>query len=258
MRHRIPRTRTTRPWRTVPLVAAMLVVACGGGDDTAAAPEAASVEAERDEDAATSGAADDDAADPDAAEADEPAAPVSTEELGPEDGWNGVHDGVELPPPGEGLLVVDGEAIDLTVTCSDGGPLATLGGAAIFSFQARGDGVDAQGREMYVEVVRRLVTAEEGQRTVYDYTGQEYGSVQIVVATGDDSSPYHSSIVVTPADDDPAGTKLPLVRVDGSGSFTVVEDDVPPLHATIHDRALHGSVELAGTCPAGWGEEERA
>lgn len=188
------------------------------------------------------------------AEEDDGAEPVATdppEELTSDDGWNGVHDGVDLPPAGEGVLVVDGEHIDLAVTCSAGGPLANLGGAAIFAFQARGDGVDAQGREMYVEVVRRLVSVEEGERTVYEYTGQEHGSVQIVVATGDDSSPYHSSIIVSPADDDRTGSMLPVVRVAESGSFTVVEDDVAPMH----DQALHGAVELAGTCPPGWPED---
>jgi hypothetical protein len=250
------RTLTTARWwrgRTAPVVvvAAMLVVACGNADDPSAAGAPAG--ATTAEDAGTSSATDDTERDQAADAADEEAtAPAAAEELSPEDGWNGVHAGVDLPPPGEGLLVVDGERIDLDVTCSEGGPLASLGGAAIFAFQARGNGVDAQGREMYVEVVRRLVSVEEGERTVYEYKGQEYGSIQIVVATGDDSSPFHSSIVVTPADADPAGSKLPLVQVDESGSFTVVEDDVPPLSATIHDQALHGAVELAGSCQSGW------
>jgi hypothetical protein len=234
------------------LPAALFLAGCGEADATASEPAASAAD-----DPAADGAVDgQDAGDRGDPTDDPPADLAPAEELAAEDGWNGLHDGVDLPPPGEGVLVVDGERIELDVTCSGGGPLATLGGAAIFAFQARGDGVDAQGREMYVEVARRLVSAEEGARTVYEYEGQEHGSIQIVVATGDDRSPYHSSIVVSPADDDRTGSKLPIVRVEESGRFTVVEDDVPPLHATIHGEALHGSVELAGACPDGWPEDD--
>jgi hypothetical protein len=227
---------------------ALLLTACGDGDGDVAAAEP------------IDGAVPDDELDTDAvAEQSDTDAPVEeldadepVEELGPEDGWNGVHDGVTIPPPGEGVLVVDGQTIELEVSCPEPSWLVTGGGETHFAVLGRGDGVDDQGRETYVEVSRVLVPLEEAATSVYDYQGQERATIQIVVQV--EENQYHSSIIVTPGDDDPTGAELPLVRVDESGSFSVLHDDVPPLHASIHDQALHGAVELAGTCPDGWPE----
>lgn len=218
-----------RRWRsTVHLAAAALLLsACGGADDTA------SDDPTVDEPASSNGADDEEAA-----------PPAATEELTAADGWNGdLHD-LAIPEPGVGVLTVDGETIDLEVICTDPPDLRPL---ILFSFQGRGDGVDAQGREVYVEIERRIVSPEQAATSVYDYQGQEYGSLQIVTATGDSSSPYHSAITVSPDDTDPTGANLPIVRVEEGGSFTAVAD-VPPL-AAMHDQALHGATEFAGTCP---------
>lgn len=220
-------------------VVALLLSACGGGSDDPATDDAVSTTADG-SDAPDDRAADDRAADDQAA-----APPAATEELTAAQGWNGnLHD-LEVPGPGVGVLTVDGETIDLEVTCLDPPDLQPL---ILFTFQGRGDGVDAQGRAVYIEVERRIVSREEAATSVYDYDGQEYGSLQIVTATGDASAPFHSAITVSPSDADPAGSQLPIVRVEEGGSFTAVAD-APPL-SSIHDQALHGATEFAGTCPA--------
>lgn len=232
------RPRATRT--ALAAVAAIGLLAACGTDD--AADEAAASETTDPADVDADGADE-----PEAAEAadDAPAVPASAPD--PEDGWNGT-DGLDPVGPGAGVLQVAGETIDLEVTCSTPGPLEDHELFA-FAFNARGDGIDSEGRDVYVEVARRLTTEPE---SFYDYDGYEQGTVQIVVATGDESSPFHSSIVVSPADDDSAGQQLPVVRVEESGTFTVVAD-VPGM--MFHDQALEGPTELVGTCQETWPDD---
>lgn len=226
------------------LVAATVLLACGdgNGDDDDAAEAAAAVEADA---SAADGTAEETegTADGEGAEA----APAPSGPASAEDGWNGSHD-LDTVGPGQGILRVAGEEIDLEVTCTTPGPLDDHE-LFLFAFDARGDGVDSQGRDVYVEVKRRITREPE---SFYDYAGHETGTVQTVVALGGEPAQFHSAIEVSPSDSDSAGERLPLVRVDEDGTFTVV-DDIPAM--PMHEEALAGPTELVGSCHDGWPQD---
>ena len=230
------------------LLAALVLAACADGNDAGGVGEAETAAT------GTSGEVGDgptedapDAADEDA-EAQAPAAPV--EELMAEDGWNGdLHD-LEFPGPGQGVLHVAGETIALTITC-DGSGVVEDPGYLLFSFTASGEGEDSQGRRVTTMATRQLVDTDEAGRSVYDYEGQERGTVQITVAIGDGT--YNSSIIVTPGDVDSAGTGLPVVQVEEDGRFSV-DEDVRAL-PVFHDEAMGGPAQLSGQCPDTWPED---
>lgn len=233
------RTSTTQRRIPAPLILGLLLLpaACAGAetDDADAAPTDAAAA----EDATGEPVSDDDG------EADEaPAAPTSTGPLTAEDGWNGAGDVGDLAA-GTGVLQVAGEEIALEVTCTAPGPLEDHH-TFLFAFDARGDGVDSQGRDVYVEVKRRITLEPE---SFYDYDGYETGTVQTVVALGGEPAQFHSAIIVSPADDDSAGEKLPVVQVDEDGAFTV-DEDVPAM--MMHDEALAGPTDVAGRCQDAW------
>ncbi len=241
----------TRTIRTTPrrlrlaaavLAGALALAACGDGDgaNEAAGPEPAT--GSSDEAASPS----EEGGDPGTG-GDETATPL--EELTAEDGWLELHD-LEIPGPGEGVLQVAGETIELEVFCDASGPLEEHG-YLLFWFQATGTGEDAEGRAVRASVSRQILTVEEAGKSVYEYQGQESGTVQINVDIGDGMT--HSAIVTSPADDDPSGSLLPVVHVDATGAFTV-DKEVPPL-ASIHDQALHGHVRYAGRCQDTWPDD---
>jgi hypothetical protein len=225
------------------LAGALALTACG--DDAAPDEEgpAASDEA---------GQAEDETGDGEGADADEDAsgeAAPPAAQLTAEDGWNGVQ-ALDIPDAGRGVLQVAGETIELDVICDASGPLDDHG-YLLFWFQATGTGEDSQGRQVRASVSRQILDVEEASKTVYDYRGQEAGSIQITVDIGDGMA--HSSIIVSPGDDDSAGNELPIVHVDETGAYTVVQD-VPPF-AVNHDQALSGPVELAGRCQDTWPDD---
>ena len=228
--------------------AALVLAGCGdvaeddGSEETVAA--ALEADGEPDDNGSGDASSDDGEADP------EEAPPAPAEELVAEDGWNGdLHD-LAFPGPGQGILQVAGETIEMEVTCDASGVLDDHG-YLLFWFQASGVGEDAEGRDVRASISRRIVDTEEASKTVYDYQDQERGSTQITVAIGDGQS--HSSIIVTPGDDDSGGSDLPVVRVEDTGRFTV-DEEVPPF-ASMHDQALSGPAQFSGECPETWPED---
>lgn len=221
-----------------PLILALLLLPAACGDTETDDAEAATA------DAAAAGDLPDDAVSDDGEEDAAPPAAAPTGPLSAEDGWNGAGDLGDVAA-GTGVLQVAGEEIDLEVTCTTPGPLDDHH-TFLFAFDARGDGVDSQGREVYVEVKRRITIEPE---TFYDYDGYETGTVQTVVALGGEPARFHSAIVVSPADDDSAGAQLPVVQVDEDGAFTV-DEDVPAM--MMHDEALDGPTDVAGRCQDTW------
>lgn len=227
----------------VTAIAALALAACGGEGD--AEPVTPTTEGSGEVDDSAEPAAASEEAEGEDAPGAEPA-----EKLAAEDGWNGELHDLEFPGPGRGILAVEGQTIALDVTCDASGVLDDHG-YLLFWFQATGQGEDADGRAVSVNVSRQLTDLEEASKTVYDYQGQERGSIQISVDIGDGMT--HSSIIVSPGDDDSAGNHLPVVRVEESGTFSVVEE-VPPFAAN-HDQALSGATELSGQCPDTWPED---
>ena len=179
----------------------------------------------------------------DEAEADE----ADGGELAAEDGWTDLDD-LELPEPGTGVLRVAGEEIELDVECTqpgvlDGGPEDLL-----FDFSVQGFGEASDGHTVIVHGSREIVTPEEAEASDHDYPGQERGSIQ--VTTRDEEGRNQIAIMVSPSGSDPDGERLPVLRVDESGAFTV-NRDVEPFDA-VHEDSLHGPTELAGRCQDGW------
>lgn len=240
MRRRIHLTATA-------LLAALVLAACADGNDTAGTNEA--------ENAATGnggevGEGPAEEAPVSGDETAEQAPAVQLEELAAEDGWNGdLHD-LEFPGPGQGVLHVAGETIALTITC-DGPGVVAQPGYPLFRFTANGEGEDSDGRQVTTVASRELVDTEEASTSFYEYKGQERGSVRITVAVGDGT--YNSSIIVTPADNDPTGAGLPVVQVEQDGRFSV-DEDVPAL-PMFHDEAMGGPAQLSGQCPDTWPED---
>ena len=213
------------------LLTAFVLAACGGDDDSAT---------DRSGSGEDSGDVDSNAASDDASP--EVSGPMrGGADLTAEDGWLEVHD-IPVPGPGEGRLTIEGQTIDLEVECGDG--LLTEADWMLFSFAANATGVDADGREVEVALERRIVSVEEAES---GYGPQEYGEVRVSVGLGGGRA--HSALLVSPADNDTDGSRLPVVRVDETGAFTVVEE-VRAL--MMHDEALAGPMELAGTCPDSW------
>ena len=252
----------TRPFRLrhplLGVLTALLLVACAG-EDADEAPDAEEASAAEDvADAATDDADGDDPEGDDsegddsdaASDADEDGEPETApaEELVAADGWNGVLD-LEVPDPGVAWLRVDGEDLELDVQCETPGELEDHG-HVLFWFAVTAEGETSDGRWLRVSASRQLVDTDEAARTVYDYTGQERGSLQITTEADEGA---HSSIAVSPADDDPGGEQLPILHVDDTGAFTA-SMPIEPL-AAIHDTALAGDVEFAGRCQDSWPED---
>jgi hypothetical protein len=231
-----PRRRAT----AVLLGAALALAACGDQEAAEADPpdpetgDAAANQAEAGEGDQENGEHADEVADAPTLEA--------------QDGWLDLHD-LPLPAPGTAELSVAGEEIDLEVECSRPGPLDDHG-YLLFGFTFTGDGETSDGQSVSVSGSRELVDEEEAAKSVYDYAGQERGSFQIDLHDGER---FHIAIAVSPADDDPGGTQLPILHIDESGGFTV--DQEVPAFGSGHGDALAGHVTLAGQCQEDWPDD---
>ena len=213
------------------LTAALALAACGGddtGDDTGDDDtEAAALAADTDDD-----------------QDDEEAAAPPAETLESADGWNGPAEVDGPSEPGAAVLSIEGQDIDLILECELSQPSESY---ILFQFTASGVGETDDGRSVRATASRSIHSEEEAAKSVYDYKGQERGSFQVTVDA--DEGMFHSSVVVSPADDDTTGSNLPITRVSEDGSFGAAHD----LDAmSMHETALTGPAEFAGQCQDGW------
>lgn len=217
----------------------LALTACGDGSDTV------------EDDGAAAAASEDEAEDggagsgPEEEAADDGSAPPA--ELTVADAWNGPP---AIEPPdeaGTAELRIDGQDVVLDVECEATTPTDSY---QLFTFSAYAEGETDDGRTLQATATRELVDTEEASKSVYDYKGQESGSFQVTVAA--EENQMHSSIVVSPGDDDPTGSHLPVVHVAEDGTYAASHD----LEAMMmHAEALEGPAELAGRCQDGWDAE---
>lgn len=228
-------------------VVAVSLAAAGCGDGDEGSDDASAGEAAADAGAeAADGEGPEDGGSSDAGDGDGSAG--GGEELTAADGWN---DPLDVDPPdeaGTAVVRIEGEEIALEGECT---VLTSEDNYQLFSFGVTANGETEDGRALQVMAGRQIVSVDEAATSVYDYEGQEAGSFQVTVEAPEEGQ-MHSSVVVSPADDDSAGDHLPIVRVSEDGTYSATHD----LEAMMmHETALEGPAELAGRCQDGWDAE---
>jgi hypothetical protein len=169
---------------------------------------------------------------------DEGGAPPRTDLTG-QDGFNGPLDVDADHEPGTGMVTFGGEEIALDVECRnpDADP------DRLFHLWAVGEGEDADGNELTAQAERDILREPD---QFYDYGGQEEARFSVGLFVGD---LYNASAVASPADADPTGANLPIVRVMEDGHFSAVAQ---MRAASTMEHAPDGEVVFTGRCQEGW------
>jgi len=266
-------SRTPLAWAapmTALLAAAFILAACGGDDageqDHAAVDEAtedASTEdtatAAEDDGDDTDGATDEDAAAQDGTDGQAPATDRAIDtSLTGEDGWNEPLD-LDIPDPGNAVLDFAGQRYDFEVSCFGTGEIPDtimdgnrpLNEFLLFNFAIRGSGQTDDGRNVRIDAIRGIFVAGDRALQIRNMEWGGEGQLDRLVFSGLGQA---SSLVQSPSSADPAGDRLPVVRVTPDGVVTA-EGELTREFADDTD-APEGPFTFAGRCQDAWPQDE--
>jgi|GEM_PF-4779983 len=260
-RRAFPVTRATST--AALLAAALLAVACGGdGEGTAQAPDqdtaAETAATGQDEDGADEPTDNGDAAGQEQA-ADDPATSdrVIDTTLTGADGWNDPLD-LDIPDPETAVLELAGERYTFNVSCQFPGevPDSIMAGGrqmnelVLFDFAIAGLGQDDSGRNVRIDIRRAIYVDGDRALQIRNEGWGGEGQFDRIVFTGIGEA---ASLTQSPSSEDPAGDRLPLVRVTPEG---VVTAEGELIREFAEDTAApEGPFTFAGRCQEAWPQD---